>query len=149
MKQLTIITQDRPGLLTEIAGALASAGINIEDIDAEAAGPISAISIAVDHYDAAVRLLTARGWKVFAENTIVVEMQDEPGALARLAKRFSDAGVNLRSVRFIERRRGKALVAISAPDEARARGLVGDLLPQPSTGAGPPGCHQSEGKSTK
>jgi len=130
MQQLTIITQDRPGLLAEIAEALAAAGINIEDLDAEAAGPTSAISIAVDHYDAAVRLLTARGWKVFAEDTIVVEMPDEPGAIARVAKRFSDAGVNLRSVRFIERRRGKALVAISAPDEAQALALVQDILPR-------------------
>jgi len=135
MKQLTIITQDRPGLLTDIAGALAAAGINIQDIDAEAAGPTSAISIAVDHYDAAVRILTARGWKIFTENTLVVEMQDEPGALARLAKRFSDAGVNLRSVRFIERRRGKALVAISTPDEVRAQELVRDLLPSRRAGA--------------
>jgi predicted amino acid-binding ACT domain protein len=52
MKQLTIITQDRPGLLSDIASALAEAGINIEDIDPEAAGPTSAISIAVDRYDA-------------------------------------------------------------------------------------------------
>lgn len=131
MKQLTIVTQDRPGLLTDIATALAEAGINIEDIDAEAAGPTSAITIAVDHYDDAVRILTNRGWKVFAENTIVVEVADEPGALARVAKRFSDAGVSLRSVRFIERRRGRALVAICAPDDAKALDLVRDLLPQP------------------
>ncbi len=131
MKQLTIVTQDRPGLLTDIASALAEAGINIEDIDAEAAGSTSSISIAVDRYDEAVRLLSARGWKVFAESTIVLEMPDEPGALARVAKRFSDSGVNLRSVRFIERRHGKALVAICTPDDARARELVRDLLPHP------------------
>lgn len=132
MKQLTIVTQDRPGLLTDIATVLAEAGINIEDIDAEAAGSTAAISIAVDHYDAAVRLLTERGWKVFAENTLVLEVPDEPGALARVARRFSEAGVNLRSVRFIERRRGKALVAVCTAEEARARELVRDLLPMRS-----------------
>ncbi len=136
MKQLTIVTQDRPGLLTDIATVLAEAGINIEDIDAEAAGSTAAISIAVDHYDAAVRLLTERGWKVFAENTLVLEVPDEPGALARVARRFSEAGVNLRSVRFIERRRGKALVAVCTPEEQRARELVGDLLPPRRTGDG-------------
>lgn len=136
MKQLTIVTQDRPGLLTDIATVLAEAGINIEDIDAEAAGSTAAISIAVDHYDAAVRLLTERGWKVFAENTLVLEVPDEPGALARVARRFSEAGVNLRSVRFIERRRGKALVAVCTPEEQRARELVGDLLPPRRTGEG-------------
>ena len=130
MKQLTIITEDRPGLLSEIATLLAEAGINIQDVDAEAAGPTSAISIAVDRYDEAVRILSARGWKVYAENTLVIEVPDEPGALARVARRFSDAGVNLRSVRFIRRRKGKALVALCTPEEARALELVKDLLPK-------------------
>ena len=130
MKQLTIITEDRPGLLSEIATLLAEAGINIQDVDAEAAGPTSAISISVDRYDEAVRILSARGWKVFAENTIVIEVPDEPGALARVARRFSDAGVNLRSVRFIRRRKGKALVALCTPEESRALELVTDLLPK-------------------
>jgi len=130
MKQLTIITEDRPGLLSEIATLLAEAGINIQDVDAEAAGPTSAISIAVDRYDEAVRILSARGWKVYAENTIVIEVPDEPGALARVARRFSDAGVNLRSVRFIRRRKGKALVALCTPEETRALELVKELLPK-------------------
>ena len=130
MKQLTIITEDRPGLLTEIATALAEAGINIEDVDAEAAGPTSAISIGVDRYDEAVRILSARGWKVFSENTILIEVPDGPGSLARVARRFSDAGVNLRSVRFVRRRKGKALVALCTPEESRALELVRDLLPK-------------------
>ncbi len=130
MKQLTIITEDRPGLLSEIASALAEAGINIEDVDAEAAGPTSSISISVDRYDEALRLLSARGWRVYAENTIVVEVPDEPGALARVARRFSDARVNLRSVRFVRRRKGKALVALCTPEESRALELVRDLLPK-------------------
>jgi hypothetical protein len=132
MKQLTIITEDRPGLLTEIATILAEAGINIEDVDAEAAGPTSAISIGVDRYDEALRILSARGWKVFAENTILIEVPDAPGALARVARRFSDAGVNLRSVRFVRRRKGKALVALCTPEESRALELVRDLLPKRS-----------------
>jgi hypothetical protein len=86
----------------------------------------------VDRYDDAVRLLSARGWRVFAENTIVIEVPDEPGALARVARRFSDAGVNLRSVRFIRRRKGKALVALCTPEESRALHLVKDLLPKRS-----------------
>lgn len=134
MKQLTIITQDRPGLLTDITSALAEAGINIEDVDAEAAGATSSISIAVDRYDEAVRLLSARGWKVYAENTLVIELPDEPGALARVARRFSDSGVNLRSVRFVERRHGKALVAVCTAEEDRAREIVQDLLPRPPGG---------------
>ena len=130
MKQLTIITEDRPGLLSEIASVLAEAGINIEDVDAEAAGPTSSISISVDRYDEALRILSARGWKVYAENTLVIEVPDEPGALARVARRFSDAGVNLRSVRFVRRRKGKALVALCTPEESRALELVRDLLPK-------------------
>jgi hypothetical protein len=131
MKQLTIITEDRPGLLSEIASVLADAGINIEDVDAEAAGPTSSISIAVDRYDEALRLLSARGWQVYAENTVVIEVPDEPGALARVARRFSDANVNLRSVRFVRRRKGKALVALCTREESRALELVRDLLPKP------------------
>ena len=36
MKQLVIVTEDRPGIVADISTALADQNINIESIDAEA-----------------------------------------------------------------------------------------------------------------
>ena len=54
-------------------------------------------------------------------------MKDEPGALARIAQRFSEAGINIRSVHILDRKDGVATIALSTSpeDRATAEELVG------------------------
>ena len=49
---------------------------------------------------------------------------DEPGALAKVAERFKNAGVNIQTLHIIERQGGHALVALSADDRAKAESVV-------------------------
>ena len=62
------------------------------------------------------------------ETAIVVRIEDEPGELARVTRRFKDANVNLNSVRIIRRGDGKSFVAIGAEKIAEATALVKDLI---------------------
>ena len=128
MKQITIIADDRPGIIAEIARVLADKSVNIESLDGEALEGHGIVVFTVDKYDEALRALRDAGMKAITEDAILVRMKDEAGALARVALRFQEANVNLRSVRIVRREGGSVLVAISTRDLEKAKALVQDVL---------------------
>jgi len=129
MKQLSIITEDRFGVMTEITEALALAGVNIESLDAETLGDHVVIVMTVDQYDLALQTIhKLKNMRVVTEDAILIKLPNEHGALARIARRFTDAGIDLRSIRFVERNADIALVAISTDRTEAALALVADYL---------------------
>lgn len=129
MKQLSIITANRLGIVTEISEALAAKNINIESLDAELAGEYVIVVLNVDQYDEAIQVINQLNYmKVVTEDAILVKLNNEPGALAKLARRFTDAGIGLRSIRFIQRDEHFGLVAISTGRTEEALQLVADVL---------------------
>jgi len=128
MKQLVIVTEDRPGIVADISTALAEKNINIESIDAEATKLHGVVILSVDKYDEALKTLTDASFTVYTENTIVVEVADKPGALAKIARRFKDADLNMRSIQIMKREEGNSLVAIAADHTKEAIKLVEDCI---------------------
>lgn len=129
MKQLTIPTDGHPGELTVVTRILGEAGINIESIDAEeeATGQ-GVLVLTVDRYDEALSLLRSAGYRPITEDALVIRVVDEPGALAKVAARFSDAGVSIRSLHIARRQQGCTLVSLVTSDNDAAARLVADLI---------------------
>ena len=128
MKEIVIVTENRAGLVADISEALGSRGINIETLDAEEVHDLAVVELTVDRYDEALAALRDAGFDAISEDALVIRLPDEPGALARVAKRFKDAGIDLRSIRIIRRQQGSALVALATERTAQARALVKDCL---------------------
>lgn len=128
MKQIRIVTNDRPGILAEVADAMASAGVNIEDLAAESTGSFAVIEMTVDRYDEALRALARTAFRAITEDILLLKVVDKPGALAEIAKRFKDAQINLRSTRTVHRTEGYCVVAIDAERTDEVKALVQDVL---------------------
>lgn len=129
MKQLSIIAEKRLGVVTEITEALAAGDVNIESLDAEQAVDCSIIVLTVDHYERALQLIhKLPNMRIITEDAILVKLANEPGALAKIARRFTNAGIGLRSIRFVERDNEYGLVAISTDRTDTALALVKDVL---------------------
>ena len=124
MTRIVVIANNEAGVIADIAGALAERDINIETINAEALGEKGTITLTADDHDGALRALTDAGFKTVSDEALILRLQDEPGALARLADKFKQGGVNIRSLHILDRRDGRATVAISADDRAKAEALV-------------------------
>ena len=124
MTRIVVIANNEAGVIADIAGALAERNINIETINAEALGEKGTITLTADDHDGALRALTDAGFKTVSDEALILRLQDEPGALARLADKFKQGGVNIRSLHILDRRDGRATVAISADDRAKAEALV-------------------------
>src|SRR5262245_10838524 len=128
MKQITIVEADRPGLAADLTEALAAANVNIESIEAESIGSAMIAVLTVDKYDEALRALAAKGFQAFSEEVIVIQVENRPGELARIMRRFKDANINLRSIRPIRRSGNQALVALGTERTQEAMELVKDVM---------------------
>jgi hypothetical protein len=127
VKQLTVVAPDQTGLLAEVTEVLGRAGVNIETLDAETAGDSAVIVFTVDRYDDALRALSTTPYHVVTEDVLLVQIEDRAGSLAEVARRFSDAGVHVRSLRFLRRSAGVGVVAIAVDRTAEALELVKDI----------------------
>jgi len=129
MRQITIVSPNTPGVMADITGVLADAGINIESVDAHTFNESAVIILTVDRYDEALRTLSSLpAIKAMTEDAILVRLKNRPGALAQISRRFKDANINIRSIRFLERDDEYGLVAISTERTREAVELVSDLL---------------------
>ena len=128
MKQITVVAESSPGLLAQVSEILAERGINIETLNAETVQDYGVVIFTVDRYDEALVALRDAGIPAVSEDAIIIRIVDEPGALARISRRFHDAEIRLRSVRIIRRNEGYGLVALSTERTERALELVKDVL---------------------
>ena len=124
MNRIIVMARNEVGVIANISMALANEGINIETISAEGLDEKGIITLTTDAYDDALRALTEAGFKTVSDDSLVLRLPDEPGALAKVAERFKHAGVNIQSLHIVERRGGHTIVALSADDRAKAETLV-------------------------
>ena len=128
MNRIIVMAKNEVGVIADISKALADEGINIETISAEGLCEKGVITLTTDAYDDALRVLTHAGFKTVSDESLVIRLPDEPGALAKVAERFKNAGVNIQSLHIIDRRNGHALVALSADDRAKAETIVDSTI---------------------
>ena len=128
MKQITIVTESRRGLTADIAALLAGEEINIETLDAEEVEGADVVTMTVDHYNRALAALRDAGYPAVTEDALLVRVEDEPGALAKVAMKFKEADIPVRSIRIIRRRNGFGIVAISTERTEAAKDLVRESL---------------------
>ena len=128
MKQIVVVTENRPGILADAATALGESGVNIESIDSEAVGQIGVVRMTVSDYDLALRALCDAGFEALSEEVFLVRLEDRPGSLARVARRFKDAQIDIASLRLVNRDGKHAIAAISCERLEEAKELVRDVL---------------------
>ena len=114
MRQITIVTPGRAGLMADISDQLGKAGINIETLEAFVVCDWDIVQLTVSDYNqAAMVVLRDAGFDAITEDAVVINVKDQPGALAKVTRRLHEGGVHIRSVRLLHRQAGEAMVAIS------------------------------------
>ena len=124
MEKITIITKDYHGLTADITSALGSNDINIESLDAKKIDDIGLVMLRVNQYDRALSVLRDAGWNAITEDSLLIRVKDEPGAIADLAKRFRDVNLHVSSIRIVQHHGDWGAIAVSAEPLEEARALV-------------------------
>jgi hypothetical protein len=125
VKHFVVEMVNRPGELAHLARALAARGINISHIAAGGAGRTAFANLETDKFEETRRVLSGMGYDFLAGDTLVVEVEDEPGAFARLTGELAEAGVNIEGVMTASRCRGKVDIAITVDDVEKAEAVLG------------------------
>lgn len=122
MDDIVIIEKDKPGLLATISTLLAREGINILRLAALQAGGQAVIVLGVPDYKRAIQILSSNNFTVLQEKSLVVKLEDKPGALAEVAQRLKDSFVNMKAAYIIGRSGNTVYVALQVdnPQEASA-----------------------------
>jgi hypothetical protein len=103
---LTIDIENTPGALAEVAAAISDAGVNIAAATCVGPGAQAELHILVPHAEAARHLLAISHVAVTREReVVVVDVDDQPGVLADLARKIAKAGVNIDLVYVATRNR--------------------------------------------
>ena len=124
MIQIDIDVPDRPGELAKLAAVLGESRINIDAISAESAGGRSYVSLIADQPVQAREALVKHGNTCSTRTVLVVRLDDRPGALAALAKKLGDAGVDVVSAIHLGTVGGHAQLALGVDNLEKARSLV-------------------------
>lgn len=117
--------RNQPGELGHLTRALAARGIHIEQISGSGAGALMCALISTSDDSQTRDVLHSMGLAYVEGSTLIVEVEDKAGALARLSTKLGDAGVNIQGVCIIGHRAGMVEIAFSVDDEAKARETLG------------------------
>jgi hypothetical protein len=128
MKALTIVHEDHPGLLAEVATLLERKGVAVQDFAGISVGDTAVISLTVEHYKDVFRLLSDAGYRVIASEHLLVRLEKHPGALAELSRRLADANVDVRGMHIVNKDDKAGIVALETLDHDKAREVLQDML---------------------
>lgn len=128
MREIIVTVNNQIGAIADVTVALARAGVNIEEIDAEGITESGIISLCVDKHDEGLAALATAGFSATSEEALLVRVADRPGALAEIASRLKEENINLRSLRIIDHIDQQCTVAIVAEDPSAAKRVLEDCL---------------------
>ena len=122
--QVSIILQDTPGELAKACEALTKANVNIEGICQTTGGNMVLVRFIVDNIEGAQEALESERKTVLFQRVIAIRItQDEPGVLAKIARTYGDANINIVDVYASSSKGDPATVYIAVPPEYFSRAM--------------------------
>ena len=125
VNRIIVMADNAAGGIAEITKALADEEINVESINAQVVGEQGTIILTADSYDRALFVLNKAGFKAVSDDALVLHLPDRPGALADVADRLKQAGVNIESLHILNRQAGHAMIALKTDNKAGAVAAIG------------------------
>ena len=128
MKPISILCDDKIGLLADISYILSKNRINIEAITTNTVGKKAIIILVVNKPDKAIQVLSNNGYSNLSQDYFVVKLEDKAGELNKITQTLADAKINISNVHLLGRDGNSSLVAIKADKMRKAKELLKDVL---------------------
>jgi hypothetical protein len=123
-KQFVIQVDNKPGEMARLAEQLAARNVDLRAIGGGGLGETGHFIMTTADDDAARSVLQDGGWTFLEGESLLAEVDDRPGGMARIARELSDAGVNVLGHLFIGRWSDRATFAFVVDDPDKARPIL-------------------------
>lgn len=129
MIDITIISENKTGLLSLITKEFEARQINLADISAHVLGEKGVLTLSVEDAlaDSARTILTSLGYTPLVEASIILRLKDRAGALAEVAQILEQANINIHSLRIFHRKDGEVFVALTTDHPEKTREVLRDF----------------------
>jgi hypothetical protein len=120
-KQFVVQLKNEPGAMATLAEALAARGVDLRAIGGGSMGDSGHVIMTTADDETAKAILDEGGYTYIEGESILAEVDDRPGGMARLSRALADAGVNIIGHLFLGRWGDRAMFTfvVDKPDVAR------------------------------
>jgi hypothetical protein len=122
--QFVVELKNVPGALAVLAEELALRGVDLRAIGGGGIGGSGHIIMTTADDETTRKVLQDGGYTFIEGESIVTEVDDRPGGMARIARALADAGVNIQGHLFLGRWGDRAMFAFVVDDPERARPIL-------------------------
>jgi hypothetical protein len=123
-QQFIVQLTNQPGALASLSEALAARGVDLRAIGGGGIGDLGHIILTTADDDGARAVLTEGGYTFIEGESILTEVDDRPGGMARVSRALADAGVNIYGHLFLGRWGDRAMFAFVVDDPEKARPIL-------------------------
>jgi hypothetical protein len=119
--QFVVQLKNMPGALAVLAEELAARGVDLKAIGGGGLGDSGHVIMTTADDETTKRVLDEGEYTYIEGESILAEVDDKPGGMARIARRLADAGVNIQGHLFLGRWGDRAMFAfvVDRPDLAK------------------------------
>jgi hypothetical protein len=128
MKSITVVSDDKVGLLAEISYVLAKSNINIEALDFDVVGKKAVVTLTVQNAENAKEALNSAGYDVAEENCVTIKLTDKPGEFNRVASLLAHDGINIEKVHMVSKEGKRAILSLVVDNPELATKILNDYL---------------------
>jgi hypothetical protein len=126
--QLAVFLANRPGALTRVCAALAQAGINIHALSTSDTVDHSVVRMVVSDSTKALMLLGEAGVLALEGDVLMIEAENNPGVLEKIAERLADAQINIEYLYLASRPEAqRGLLVLRPSDVEKAQRVLKEL----------------------
>jgi hypothetical protein len=123
-KQFVIQVKNQPGEMARLAEQLAARNVDLRAIGGGGLGEVGHFIMTTADDDTARQVLVDGEWTFIEGESLLAEVDDRPGGMARIARELSDAGVNVLGHLFLGRWSDRATFAFVVDDPEKARPIL-------------------------
>jgi len=98
MREITVTTENKVGVLADICETLGGVGVNLKAISAHGEGNKGIIKVITEDEVTAKNALEKAGYEVRIGDVITIKVRDRPGELGKVARKLANSRVNIGAV---------------------------------------------------
>lgn len=128
MKNVTIVTKNRTGLLADISYILGKSAINIKGLNVEIVGENTLVTLLVKDAKKATDVLESNNYNTAALDAIVVKISQQLGGMEKISDILSKARVKINEVQNLSSNEGEQVLSLLVDRPRKATRMLSEFM---------------------